>query len=258
MMSPVVEHVHMALEIGSFLLLICTLVVMRRRRLHTEGTSRNHVRAHELQLQQKDLLIREVHHRVANQMGLTAALLHLQASRSVNPDAKAHLFDSENRIRTLSTLHERLHQTDSQGRILLYPYLSDLARDLISSLRPDLVFCPKLAGDSPSTKSNIAITCGLLVNELVTNCIKHAFPQNRPGMIRLSLDRPPPDRLRISIQDDGTGLPGGLTLQDPLTSGMAIISALTKDLSGTFTAVKHQPGTEFIIDFPLAEIDQAS
>ena len=73
MMSPVVEHVHVALEIGSFLLLTCTLVVIRRRRLHKESTARNHSRAHELQLQQKDLLIREVHHRVANQMGLTAA-----------------------------------------------------------------------------------------------------------------------------------------------------------------------------------------
>jgi len=251
MMSHSSEHIHFALEISISLLLIGAWILLRRRRQQKEYTSREH----EAQLHQKDLHIREVYHRVANQMGLTAALLHLQATRSVHPDAKASLFDSENRIRTLSKLHTKLQQTDPHSRTLLYPYLSEVAGDLIHTLRPDLGYCQELGNDSPSTPSTTAITCGLLVHELITNCIKHAFPQNRIGTIRLSLHCPPTDRLRISIHDNGTGLPPGFTIQNSSTSGMAIVSALTKDLAGTFTAIRHPSGTEFIAEFPLSEIE---
>lgn len=251
MTSHMVEHIHIALEIGTCLLLIGIWAILRHRRLRKKQSAQTHLQVHEAQLHQKDLIIREIHHRVANQMGLTAALLHLQASRSEHPEAKAGLFAGESRIRTLSKLHARLHQTDSQNRVVLYPYLSELARDLISTLRPDLKFCPELVNDSPATRSSTAITCGLLVHELVTNCIKHAFPLNRDGAIHLALSHSPPDRLRISIQDNGTGLPEGFSLENPPSSGLAIISALTHDLAGTFAAIQHQPGTEFIIEFPL-------
>jgi hypothetical protein len=254
MISRTAEHVHIALELGSCLLLVGAWGVLRRKRRKKDHLSQ----IHEVQLKQKDLLIREVHHRVANQMGLTAALLHLQGSRSLNPAAKADLFDSESRVRTLSKLHTRLHQTHPQSQTLLYPYLSELASDLITTLRPDLVYCPEFSSDSPSTQSNTAITCGLLVHELITNCIKHAFPHNRIGTIRLSLHRPHQDRLRISIHDNGAGLPSGFDLETLSTSGMAIISALTRDLAGTFSAIQHPAGTEFIAEFPLPESEPTS
>ena len=248
------EEIHIALEFGTLLLLVGILVRLRYKRRKKERTSEEHA----ILLRQKDLHLREVHHRVANQMGLTAALLHLQASRCSHPDAKATLFDSENRMRTLSKLHTRLHQKDLHSRVLLYPYLSDVAQDLIASLRPDLNYCPDLVQDSPAIKSTTAITCGLLVHELVTNCIKHAFPHNRRGTIRLSLGHQPPDRLRITIHDDGAGLPPNFTFQDPSSSGMAIISALIKDLAGTFSTINHPQGTEFIAEFPLAEVGKSS
>jgi two-component sensor histidine kinase len=253
MMTRTAEHVHIALEIGLSCLLATVLGTIHQKRRHIKRTFQEFTESHKLQLHQKDLLIREVHHRVANQMGLTAALLHLQAARSMHPDTKAHLFDSENRIRTLSKLHARLHLTEPHDRTLLYPYLSELASDLISTLRPDLVYFSEISDDSPFTKSGTAITYGLLVHELITNCIKHAFPQNRLGTIRLSLHRPHPNRLRISILDDGAGLPPGFTLHDPPTTGMAIITALTKELAGTFSAIQHDSGTEFIAEFPLSE-----
>jgi len=249
------EHVHTALEFGTLFLLAGIWGRLRYKRRKKERTSEEHFKAHEFQLRQKDLHLREVHHRVANQMGLTAALLHLQASRCLHPDAKATLIDSENRLRTLSKLHARLHQKDPHSRIHLYPYLSDVARDLIASLRPDLTYCPDLAQLSPATKSTTAVTCGLLVHEMVTNCIKHAFPHNRRGTIRLSLGHQPPDRLRISIHDDGIGLPPDFSPQDSSSSGMAIISALIKDLAGTFFTTKHPQGTEFIAEFPLSETE---
>lgn len=251
MISRTAEHVHIALELGSCLLLLGVWCVLRLNR-----HQRNRLlRTHEFQLEQKDLLLREVHHRVANQMGMTAAMLHLQASRSLNPAAKADLFASECRIRTLSTLHTRLYPGHPRSQTLLYPYLSELAHDLITTLRPDLVYCPEFSNDSPATQSNIAITCGLLVHELITNCIKHAFPHNRIGTIRLSLHRPHRNRLCISIHDNGAGLPTGFNLESISSSGMSIISALTKDLSGTFTAIQHPAGTEFIAEFPLPESD---
>jgi len=248
------EHVHIVLEYGSLILILAAWVMLRRRRSNKERVSLEYSKAHEHELQQKDLHIREVHHRVANQMGLTAALLHFQASRSPHPEAKASLFDSENRVRTLAKLHTRLDQMDPHCQTLLYPYLSDLAHDLITSLRPDLIFRPEFAHDSPAAKPATALTCGLLVHELITNCIKHAFPLNQGGTIRLSLNCPPPDRFRISIHDNGAGLPAGFTPKHSTSSGMAIISALTKDLAGTFSVMPLHQGTEFIVEFPLSEI----
>ncbi len=256
MMPRTAEHIRLALELNTALMLISAWWVMRRKTRKIEDSHLDYAREHEEQLQQKDLLIREVHHRVANQMGLTAALLHLQASRSVHPDAKASLFESENRIRTLSKLHARLHHPDFHRQISLFPYLSELVQDLISTLRPDLEYCPVYCCKSPSTTSTTAVTCGLLVHELITNCIKHAFPQQRKGAISFTLNCPPPDRLRISIQDNGIGLPPDFSMQDPSTSGMAIISALTKDLAGTFTATPREPGVEFIVEFPLSNLER--
>ncbi|MEI6564096.1 MAG: sensor histidine kinase [bacterium] len=257
-MTPhIAEHAHYALELGSCLLLAVTLVLIRGRRRRRERDQKNRAKAQETLLKQKDLLIREVYHRVANQMGLTAALLHLQASRSSHPEAKASLMDSETRIRTLAKLHTRLQKTHHHSRVPLCPYLSDLARDLITTLRPDLVYCSELSEGTLSAGSGTAITCGLLVHELIANSIKHAFPLNRPGTVRLSLHRPPPDRLRISIHDDGAGLPHEFTLQRNSSSGMMIISALAKDLGGTFEVFRRDPGTECVVEFPLTEYEEA-
>lgn len=256
MMSRTAEHINVALEISTCLLLMGTLAVLRLKYRRGKCAALEYSKAHEHQLHQKDLLIREVHHRVANQMGLTAALLHLQASRSAHPDTKAFLFESENRLRTLSKLHERLHQPNTHSRTLLYPYLSELAGDLVTTLRPDLEYCAELTGDGPVTTSSTAVTCGLLVHELIANCIKHAFPLHRGGTIRISLKRPPPNRLRISIHDNGTGLPPEFSLQNPTTSGMAIVSALAKDLGGSFSATHLNPGTEFTVEFPVLDISK--
>ncbi len=252
MMTRTAEHIHIAMEICSCLLFAGAFGILRQRRYNIDRLTREHTENQRSLLKQKDLLIREIHHRVANQLGLTAAMLHLHATRSSHPDAKAHLFEGENRIRTLSRLHTRLRQTNSLSDTLLYPYLSDLARDLISTLRPDLVYKAEFSSKGPCTKTSTAVTCGLLVHELVTNSIKHAFPHDRIGTICLTLNHTIHNQLRISIRDNGTGLPSGFTLHDPPSSGMTIISALTQDLAGTFTVVQHPSGAEFIAEFPLS------
>lgn len=245
------EQLHTALDSVSCAFLVGAWAMLRVKRRQREQAAQRHSKAQAQQLLQKDLLIREVHHRMANQMGLTAALLHLQASRSNDPDTKASLFDSESRIRTLGRLQARLHQADFKNQVALFPYLSELAGELITTLRPNLTFCPVLTGNSPATSSATAITCGLILHELITNCIKHAFPRQHEGTIRLSLTHLPSAGLRLSVQDNGSGLPPGFSIRDQTTSGMAIISALTKDLGGIFSAVHHNPGAEFIVEFPL-------
>lgn len=252
-MSVTADQLHMAFDIVSCALLAGTWAMLRRQHRQKEQAAQRHSKAHSDQLLRKDLLIHEVHHRVANQMGLTAALLHLQASRSADPVTKASLFESESRIRTLSKLHARLHHTKSHSQVALFPYLSELAGDMIISLHPNLTFCPVLTGSSPFTASTTAITCGLLMHELVTNCIKHAFRQQPKGVIRVSLSHLPGNRLFVSVHDNGVGLPAGFSIPAQSTSGMAIISALTKDLGGIFSAVHHNPGAEFIVEFPLPE-----
>jgi two-component sensor histidine kinase len=244
MMPRTAEPFRLALESFLTILLICAWWRIRRKYNKT--------------IQQKNLLIREIHHRVANQMGLTAAFLHLQASRNTHPGAKASLFESENRLRTLSKLHARLYPQTNQNHIILFTYLSDLAKDLVGTLRPDLDFSPVFACKSPTTSSTTAVTCGLLVHELITNCLKHAFPDQQRGAISLSLNCPPSNRLRISIQDNGIGLPADFSMHAPTTSGIAIITALTQDLAGTFTVTPLNPGVAFIVELPLSNLERAS
>ena len=202
-------------------------------------------------VEQKELLVREVYHRVANQMSVTASLLHLQAARIPHSEAKAALLESENRVRAMAKVHSILQGSASQTHIPLGRYLSALASDLVTGLRPDLQYLETVQGAPQIVSSSMAITCGLLVHELVMNCIRHAFAIGQPGMIELELTIPSEGRFRLSIRDNGKGLPPGFSLLSPSSLGLMIVSALTRDLGGTVSAHATNPGTKFTIDFPV-------
>lgn len=202
-------------------------------------------------VEQKELLVREVYHRVANQMTVTAALLHLQAARIPLSEAKAALLESENRVRAMAKVHSILQGSASQTHIPLGHYLSALASDLIAGLRPDVDYRDTVAGAPQIVSSSMAITCGLLVHELVMNCIRHAFAVGQAGIIHLELTTTEAGWFWLSISDSGTGLPPGFSLQSPSSLGLMIVSTLTRDLGGTVSAITTNPGARFIIEFPV-------
>jgi two-component sensor histidine kinase len=195
-----------------------------------------------------ELLVSEVHHRVANQMSAASALLHLQALHVGNADARMILMDSETRLCAMARIHSRLQPVTTQSHIQLGPFLSTLARDLITGLRPDLKYRDVLM-DTVDVPSGIAMNCALITHELVMNSIRHAHSSGTRGMIEFSLTPGDGGRLRLSVADDGCGFPPAFTLTDSSSIGLMIVSTLTRDLGGVFSITPRNPGTECSIVF---------
>ncbi|MEI6515300.1 MAG: response regulator [bacterium] len=202
---------------------------------------------------QRELLVREVYHRVANQLGITATLLHLQSMRVPNAEARAILLESEVRVRAMARIHSFLQDTKSQTHIRLGTFLSSLIRSLVSGLRPDLAYDDSLPPEDPAVSSAVAIPCGLLIHELAMNSLRHAFPSGRYGTIRFRLTRPGLDKILLAVQDDGQGLPPGFSMGATTSLGLMIINALARDLGGTLSsASSSKSGTEFTVEFTYA------
>lgn len=204
-------------------------------------------------VKQKELLVREVYHRVANQMSITANLLHLQAIQSGKPDVRDILLGSESRVRSMAKIHSLLQTAPNQTEIPLTPYLSTLAANLISGLRPDLAFQETHQGMGLVVSSFTAMSCGFLAHELVMNCIRHAFPSGQSGVIKLSTMISDRKTITLAIHDNGTGLPPGFSLSNPSSLGLMIANALTRDLNGTLSASSNKTGTTVTLSFPLPE-----
>ena len=203
------------------------------------------------QVQQKKLLIREVYHRVANQLGATASLLYLQAQRESHPGARSALFESEQRMRAMAKVNTLLQDDQNPDRTPLAPHLSAIASSLISELRPDLVYQESLPGEPLMVSSSSAMTCGLLVHELVMNSILHAFPEGRPGTITLSLSPRDKGRIHCVVEDDGKGMPTKHDSGRSSSLGLMIVSALCADLGGLLLYPHSARGTTTVIEFPL-------
>lgn len=200
-------------------------------------------------VRQQDLLVREVYHRMANHLSTTSALLNLQALRVRHAAARSALQEAEQRLLAMARIHTTLQHAGRETPIPLGAHLSSLARDLIAGLRPDLTFRETITGPSPATSEKTAINCGLIVHELVMNCIRHAFGRRTSGVIELSLQTGDTGLVRLSIRDNGSGLPKGFQIGQSDSLGLMIVSSLTADLGGQLSFVPHRPGTECVVEF---------
>ncbi len=200
-----------------------------------------------------ELLVSEVHHRVANQMSAASALLHLQALRIGNDAARTILMDSETRLCAMARIHSRLQPVTTQSHIQLGTFLSTLARDLVTGLRPDLEY-RAIVMSTVEVPAGIATNCALLTHELVMNCIRHAFSSGTQGMIEFSLVPADGGRHQLSVTDDGVGFPSAFKLMHSSSIGLMIVSTLTRDLGGVFSIKPRAPGTECRLVFNPGKI----
>jgi len=200
-------------------------------------------------LKQKECLVREVYHRVADQLGIAATLIHLQALRAPHPMTKDALLACESRVRAMGRVHAALQGAQTQTSIPLAPYLSGFVRELITGLRPDLNYQECLPTRTVLVDSSIAVSCGLLVHELVMNALKHAFRPSQPGTLRLTLALLASGRLQLAVADTGKGLPSQGSLDASTGLGLMIVDTLTKDLKGTLSVSTSSSGTTFSIEF---------
>lgn len=202
-------------------------------------------------VEQKELIVREVYHRVANQLAATATLLYRQARLASHPGARTALLESEIRVRTMARIHSLLQESRNPAWIPLAPHLSSIAMSLIREFRPDITYEESISAEAITVPSATAMTCGMLVQELVMNSLRHAFPNGKTGAITLALSTPKTGVVRLAVRDNGKGMPSGRDTKADSSLGLMIVSALSADLGGTLSHPPVDGGTQCEVEFPL-------
>ena len=208
-------------------------------------------RSIELALQEKDVLLGEIHHRVKNNLQIVHSLLDLQSAQISDASVIAMLRDSQNRIRSMALIHQTLYQSKDFAKVEFGTFLDSFVPMLVSSytVNAERVVL-HVAADGIHLPINAAIPCGLIVNELISNALKHAFPDGRHGQLQVELTESPDGQLVLAVSDDGVGLPAGLDPRTSTTLGLQLVMLLTDQLQGTLS-ISHGNPTRFAIRFPL-------
>jgi two-component sensor histidine kinase len=221
-------------------------------RLRESAENDEHERALEaikVTLQEKELFLREAHHRIKNNLQTIASLLSLQASYISDPLILEMFMDSQDRVRSMALIHEALSQAGDLGQIDLAAYIRELASQLmhIYSGESDRITL-QLHLDDLLLDVNKATPCGLILNELLCNALKHAFPTGRSGEIHIALQVDAAQQVTLVVSDTGIGLPIELDFLNAETLGLQLISTLTEQLDGTL-ALDRSNGTVFTLTF---------
>jgi PAS domain S-box-containing protein len=209
-------------------------------------------------LREKESLLKEIHHRVNNNLQIISSLLRLQAVRLDNPIAQAALHDMQNRVRSMALIHEHLYRSETFSEVDLSTYLKQLCQQLFRSLAPaPATIRLHLELDPVCSAIEQAIPCGLLVNELVSNALEHAFPDGRAGEVRVelrALDGAAGWRLRV--MDTGVGLPPDLPMGNLSTLGLQLVVDLSRQLGGQLD-IGAGPGAAFEVTCRPAALGKA-
>ncbi|MCF8257169.1 MAG: PAS domain S-box protein [Flavobacteriales bacterium] len=200
-------------------------------------------------LREKEVLLKEVHHRVKNNMQVISSILSLQSSYIDDEKALAMLRESQDRIKSMSFVHESLYQSDTLSEVNFAEYIRNIATNLYHSYgRPqggiELIF------DLEPVFINLdtSIPCGLIINELVSNALKYAFEGREKGRITIHLSRRSDKLLRMVVEDDGVGLPKDFDVETADSLGLQLVTALTTQVGGKLS-IDISNGTKYVLDF---------
>ncbi|MFO1424843.1 MAG: PAS domain S-box protein [Candidatus Competibacteraceae bacterium] len=202
-------------------------------------------------LREKDALLKEIHHRVKNNLQLISSLLDLQAGYVEDQSVRDQWRESRNRVKSMALIHERLYQIPNLAQINLADYARDLVMHLIHAYAtPERAIAARVVATVGELvlSVEIAVPCGLIINELVTNALKHAFATRRAGEITLALEATDA-QWTLRVQDDGIGFPTTVDFRHTSSLGLTIVMTLVKQLKGSIE-LRAQAGTEFVVAFP--------
>lgn len=202
-------------------------------------------------LEEKEILLQEVYHRVKNNLQIITSLLTLQEMNLKDPAAAAALRESKNRVLAMSFIHDKLYQEMNVSKVNLRDYIQSLVTHLYKSYTLALGKVQlKIEVKEISMNFKTAIHLGLIVNEMVSNSLKHAFPGEKNGTIEVYLDSSSgeEDKNILIIRDDGVGIPGSVNLECPGSMGMQIIHSMAKQMHGNIS-LDRKDGTTFTLEF---------
>jgi two-component sensor histidine kinase len=205
-------------------------------------------------IQQQELLTREIHHRVKNNLQIVASLLNLQASRIRQPETRAEFQSARDRVRALATLHRHLYATGELNAIEMQPFLQELCGQLFSAMgeRVGERIALEIEAEAIEISADQAVPLSLIVTEAVSNAVKYAFPQGRHGHISIRLAAAE-DTLSLRIEDDGVGIPAGRSeteegVRDGI--GLQLIRGFVRQLGATLL-IEEGNGTRYMVAVPL-------
>lgn len=201
-------------------------------------------------LREKEVLLKEVHHRVKNNLQVISSIINLQA-QTLEDEATRNLFnDTRSRVRSIALVHERLYESKNLVDIDFRSYVEGLAKDIceVYGVNSDTI---KIAIIMNPIHLDIdkVVNLGLIINELISNAIKYAFSKQQSGNIEISLHRTE-QSLVLSVHDDGAGLPKDFAIGSTKTLGLVLVEGLTKELDGTLT-INTDRGAKFLISVPM-------
>ena len=222
----------------TYVLLICSDITQRKK---AENEIKN-------SLKEKEVLLQEIHHRVKNNMQIISSLLNLQKQYVDEEEAIDVLMESQNRVKSMAMIHEKLYQSHDLTSINISDYVKSLVKDLFSSYSiPASQIKPIIEIDDVKLNIETAVPCGLIISELVSNSLKYAFPLEKKGEVSLSL-KPNGKRFELIISDNGIGFPEDIDFKNTESLGLQLVNSLVDQIDGEIK-LDRSNGTMFKITF---------
>lgn len=207
-------------------------------------------------LKEKEVLLKEVHHRVKNNLQVISSLFSMQSRTVSDPEILQVIRESQNRVRSMALVHEKLHQSKDLSNVDFSGYLKMLVSNLFRAYGFDsgerrVVL--SLDAENYTFSIDVSIPLGLIINELMSNCLKHAFPNGRNGKIHVEMKKVEGEKaIRILIQDDGIGMPADLDVQKTSSLGLQLVYTLAEQV-GALIELDRKNGTTFCLYIPITE-----
>jgi len=199
-------------------------------------------------VKEKEVMLKEIHHRVKNNMQVVYSLLNLQAKSIGDPAVRAMFEESRNRVSSMSLIHEKLYRSADLAFIDFKEYLQSLLAGIADTYHRSDVTC--VVDMAPlALDINDGIPCGLIVNELASNSLKHAFPEGRQGTITIGISKNSTGQHVLTVADNGIGFPAGLDFKNTASLGLQLVTVLSGQLNGVIELVQGE-GTKVVITYP--------
>ncbi len=193
-------------------------------------------------------MLKEIHHRMKNNLHMVVGLLDTQSGFLKSEEAKQAIAESQHRVNAMSMIHQKLYQSENLSATDMPAYIHELVEYLRDSFNSGQRILFKMDIDRIEMDLSHSIPLGLILNEAITNSIKYAFPGNRDGIIMISLKHTGGCHYLLSIADNGTGLPEGFESRKTNSLGMNLMEGLSEDMDGNFI-IENNNGTEIRISF---------
>jgi two-component sensor histidine kinase/sensor domain CHASE-containing protein len=200
-------------------------------------------------VKEKELLLREIHHRVKNNMQVVSSLLRLQSQNIDDNKYRDFFTDSQNRIYAMALIHEKLYESESLAQINIKEYIEGIVSNIFESYGHKSNIQFDINAQNIQLNIDYAVPCGLIINELLTNSIKYAFPEGRQGKIQIFVKSNDNNMIQLSIKDNGIGIAKDMDFRNTKSLGLKLVTGLAEgQLLGDIT-LNRENGTEFIINF---------